>query len=74
MTSRNQQHSTLRVFLVRLSDSFTTSGARWRIWRLRHPLVIDILTVSSALLLFALLIADRHRLTSELGCTLGHPT
>gem|GEM_PF-558738 len=45
-----------------------------RIWRLRHPLAIDILTVSSALLLFALLIADRHRLTSELGCTLGHPT
>jgi hypothetical protein len=31
--------------------------------------VIDMLTVSSALMLFALLIADRHRLASELGCT-----
>ncbi|MBL6635481.1 MAG: hypothetical protein ISP35_04740 [Ilumatobacteraceae bacterium] len=69
MASRDQRTTTTASRLVRLNARATATCTHFRRWRLRHPLVIDMLTVSSALMLFALLIADRHRLTSELGCT-----
>ncbi|MGA0321396.1 MAG: hypothetical protein ACO3O3_04035 [Ilumatobacteraceae bacterium] len=58
--------------VVRLRTALINRASRARRWRARHPLIVDVATVLTALSLFALLMADRQRLVQELACTTGN--
>jgi len=54
--------------LLRFRLHITNQFAMARRWRARHPLIVDMSTVVAALVIFALLLADRQRLVEELAC------
>ncbi|MFZ8820767.1 MAG: hypothetical protein ACO2Y6_01210 [Ilumatobacteraceae bacterium] len=58
--------------VVRLRTALINRASQARRWRARHPLIVDVATVLTALTLFALLMADRQRLVQELACTTGN--
>ncbi len=54
---------------VRVRLRIISRMATLRYWRVRHPLIVDMATVMAALVIFALLLADRQQLVEELACT-----
>jgi len=68
MASLQQLRSKIRDILRRTYHCATSAAVRARRWRARHPLIVDISTVVTALVIFALLLADRQRLVQELAC------
>jgi len=69
MASLQQLQSQIRDVLRRSYYCATSASARARRWRARHPLIVDMATVIAALVIFALLLADRQQLVQELACT-----
>jgi hypothetical protein len=71
MASGNQQSRTHRTLepVARVQTWVIIHMTKARHWRARHPLGIDMIAVVAALVVFALLLADRQRLVDELTCT-----
>jgi hypothetical protein len=69
MASGNRQSRTHNILegVARVQTWFIARMAKARHWRARHPLIVDMITVIAALVLFALLLADRQRLAEELA-------
>jgi hypothetical protein len=67
MVSGNPQ-SAIATAAVRLRSRSIARMAMARRWRARHPLAVDMFVVITALVIFALLLADRQRLVQELVC------
>ena len=58
--------------VIHLRTALINRASQARRWRARHPLIVDVATVLTALSLFALLMADRQRLVQELACATGN--
>jgi len=61
---RLREISLLLRFRLHIINQFAMA----RRWRARHPLIVDMSTVVAAVVIFALLLADRQRLVEELAC------
>ncbi|MEC7456738.1 MAG: hypothetical protein VX487_05165 [Actinomycetota bacterium] len=70
------QHSPTSSYprAVRLRIARSNRASQARRWRARHPLIVAVATVLTALTLFAPLMADRQLLVQELACATGNST